>query len=103
LEEIEERLSAMAGLPYDDSRSRKQKAVDLDILFYADQVINTSKLHIPHKNIYKRAYALVPMLEIAPDLVHPAFNKTVLQLHEALVEPEEVYLYGTRDHELDFE
>ena len=39
---------------------------------------------------------LVPMLEIAEDFVHPFFGKTVASLHEAIEEPEMVYLYGTR-------
>ena len=39
---------------------------------------------------------LIPMLEIAPDFVHPFFGKTVENLYEAIEEPEMVYLYGTR-------
>ena len=50
--------------------------------------------------MHRRAYALVPLLELDADLVHPVFNKTISELHENLDEPEEVYLYGTR--EIDF-
>ncbi|MEI8389987.1 MAG: 2-amino-4-hydroxy-6-hydroxymethyldihydropteridine diphosphokinase [bacterium] len=76
------------------------RVLDLDILFYDNKVINSDIMEIPHPRMHKRAYALVPLLELDADLVHPVFNKTISELHENLDEPEEVYLYGTR--EIDF-
>ncbi len=73
------------------------RIIDLDILFYGDQIIETDNLKIPHSMIEKRAYTLVPLLEIAPEFVHPKFNKTIAQLHEELPLPELIYLYGTRE------
>ena len=72
----------------------------MDILFYDNKVINSDIVEIPHPRMHRRAYALVPLLELDADLVHPVFNKTISELHENLDEPEEVYLYGTR--EIDF-
>ncbi len=98
LKDIETRLGqirdANAALPLHSDNSR---IIDLDILFFGDQIVETDSLTIPHPMINKRAYALVPLLEIAPDLANPKTAKTIAQTHEELPEPELVYLYGTRE------
>lgn len=75
----------------------KARIIDLDILFYGDEEINTSYLKVPPLHITRRAYSLVPLLEIAPDLVHPVLKCTVTTIHERLPAPEQVFLFGTRD------
>ena len=72
------------------------RTIDIDILFYDDKVISTENLIIPHRLLQRRAFVLVPMLEIAQDFVHPLFNKTISQLYDELENPEQVFLYGTR-------
>ena len=72
------------------------RTIDIDIIFYDNIIINTPTLTIPHKHFHRRVFMLIPMLEIAPDFVHPFFGKTVENLYEAIDEPEMVYLYGTR-------
>lgn len=84
------------GRVRDRKRPQGPRAIDIDILFYEDQVISNHTLTIPHPRVHERAFALVPLLEVNPRLVHPVLNKTVEQLHDALPEPEEVLLYGTR-------
>jgi len=79
-----------------ESPKNGPRTLDLDILFYDNKVIATKTIEIPHPRMHKRAYALVPLLELDADLIHPVFNKTISELHENLEEPEEVYLYGTR-------
>ncbi len=73
-----------------------ERPIDIDIIFYDKAVIESSLLTIPHKYMHKRAFVLVPLLELIPDFVHPAFNITISQLYDNLEEVEEVYLYGTR-------
>ncbi len=72
-----------------------QRPIDIDILFYDDLVFSNEILTIPHKEVHKRAFALVPMLEIKPSYLHPVLKKNILELHEALEDPEDVFLYGT--------
>jgi len=72
------------------------RTIDIDILFYDNQIIEEENLRIPHKYLHQRAFTLVPMLEINPYLVHPEFGKNLSQLHDELENPEMVYLYGTR-------
>lgn len=56
------------------------RTIDIDILFYGGQAIETSELTIPHPRIAERAFVLVPLAEIAPKLVHPVSQKRVSKL-----------------------
>lgn len=72
------------------------RVIDIDIIFYDKKLIKNDNLTIPHPLFHKRAFVLVPMLEIAEDFVHPVFGKTVEELYDDLENPETVYLYGTK-------
>ncbi len=56
------------------------RLIDLDILFYDDLILDTPKLTIPHPRIAERAFVLIPLAEISPDLYHPVFKKTIQEL-----------------------
>ena len=74
----------------------ESRNIDIDVLFYDDLILSTDIIQIPHPKVHQRAYTLVPMLELAPDFVHPIFNSSIINIHTTLLDPEEVYLYGTR-------
>ncbi|NOQ18322.1 MAG: 2-amino-4-hydroxy-6-hydroxymethyldihydropteridine diphosphokinase [Dehalococcoidales bacterium] len=56
------------------------RPIDIDILIYGDLVMETPELVIPHPRMTERAFVLVPLVEIAPDLRHPANGKTAKEL-----------------------
>ncbi len=56
------------------------RLIDLDILFYDDLIIDTPPLVIPHPRLHERAFVLVPLADIAPDLVHPVLSKSIRDL-----------------------
>lgn len=60
------------------------RTLDLDILFYDEEIIGTKRLVIPHPEIEKRQFVLVPMNQLAPWLRHPVSHKTMRQLLEEL-------------------
>ena len=93
---LDECMRIEAQLGRKRTRGYQDRTIDIDILFYDDLVIHTETLTIPHPHFHKRAFVMVPMLEIAQDFVHPLFKKTVMQLYEELENPEMVLLYGTR-------
>jgi 2-amino-4-hydroxy-6-hydroxymethyldihydropteridine diphosphokinase len=60
------------------------RIIDIDILFYGAAIIAVSNLNIPHPELHKRRFTLEPLVEIAPDFIHPVFNKSVFQLKNEL-------------------
>ncbi len=60
------------------------RTVDIDILFYGEEIINESNLTVPHPELHNRRFTLEPLAEITPDLWHPILNKTVLSLKNEL-------------------
>lgn len=71
---IEARLGRKHSFP------NAPRPIDIDILFYDDEVLNSKELTIPHPKLVERAFVLVPLAEIAPDLVHPGSGKAIKKL-----------------------
>lgn len=70
-----------------------QRIIDIDILFYADLIVDEKDLNIPHPHISERRFTLVPLVELAPNLVHPECNKTVKELLEECSDPLSVKVF----------
>lgn len=65
------------------------RVIDIDILFYDDEVIDTPRLKVPHPLIQDRDFVLRPLNEIVPDKIHPTLRKTVRTLFEEMENKEE--------------
>ena len=68
------------------------RIIDLDILFYENKILNGKQLQIPHSELHKRKFVLVPLEQIAPELVHPVLNNTISELLRDLKDNSQVEL-----------
>jgi 2-amino-4-hydroxy-6-hydroxymethyldihydropteridine diphosphokinase len=75
LHQIELQLGRVRG-----SNQYMSRTIDLDVLFYGQQILKSDVLEIPHPRLHLRRFVLEPMAEIAPDFIHPVFKKNISQL-----------------------
>ena len=69
------------------------RTIDIDILFYVNEIIDLNNLVIPHPYITKRRFVLAPLLEIIPDFKHPVLKKTIKELYSGCEDNIEVKKY----------
>ena len=83
------RLGSVAGWAHIEKALGRQRsksggytsrAIDIDILFYDTVVINQDNLQVPHPEISNRKFVLQPLVDLAPELLHPVFQKTLATL-----------------------
>lgn len=68
------------------------RTLDLDILFFDNQIIHNNDLTIPHPRLHLRNFTLIPLMEIAPYYIHPKLNKNIEELYDECKDPSEVIL-----------
>ncbi|MCO6484620.1 MAG: 2-amino-4-hydroxy-6-hydroxymethyldihydropteridine diphosphokinase [Saprospiraceae bacterium] len=87
-------MAVLLDIEQDMGRQRSApnapRPIDLDILFYGDRIIRENDLEIPHPRLVERNFVLIPLMEIAPDFVHPVTGLTI----------EEHYLHSPDRHEV---
>lgn len=81
-------MSEILSIEEEMGRRRVQKkgprSIDIDILMFEDIVMDSKELTIPHPAMQQRRFVLEPLAEIAPELLHPIFKKTISELRDAL-------------------
>ena len=93
-----ELLDAMLGIEHGAGRERHPderwgpRTLDLDLLLYGDAVMDEPGLHVPHPHLHERAFALVPLVEIAPDAMIPGIGAARAAL--AAMEPSGIEALG---------
>ena len=76
------------GLPSSSElRTYSSRPIDIDLIFFGNLVINTPTLALPHPRMHLRRFVLKPLCDIAPDYIHPLFNKTLNTLLSECTDP----------------
>lgn len=83
-----ELLSFTKSIETQLGRTRTEKwgprEIDIDMLFYDDEVIKSPGLEVPHPHLSERAFVLIPLAEIAPEFKHPVLDKSMAALAESI-------------------
>ena len=88
-----ELMSEILSIEQEMGRRREQnqgpqnkgpRSIDIDILLFADQIIDSKNLTVPHPAMHQRRFVLEPLAEIAPEIQHPLLHKTIRELRDAL-------------------
>ena len=76
-----------------ENKKWSEREIDIDLLFYGNEIIDKDHMKVPHGQIENRRFVLVPMNEIAPGFMHPVFKKSISQLLEDTTDKLKVFKY----------
>lgn len=79
LQSIEKQLGRISKT---NNKAYSDRIMDVDIIFFNDNIVETENLTIPHPHMHERMFVLMPLCEITPDFVHPVSGKTIQELKD---------------------
>lgn len=95
---LDDLLKVLKDIEQKIGRKQRKKwgprEVDLDILFFNDLIYSDDKLTVPHKDIMNRDFVLVPLCEIAPELIHPGNKKKVCDVNMSHIETNIIHKFN---------
>ncbi|SFT08069.1 2-amino-4-hydroxy-6-hydroxymethyldihydropteridine diphosphokinase [Sphingobacterium wenxiniae] len=74
------------------------RLIDIDILYFNDEIIDLENLNVPHPYIQDRRFTLVPLCDLAPDYIHPFLQKNNQTLLEQCIDPLDVKLHSKQPY-----
>jgi 2-amino-4-hydroxy-6-hydroxymethyldihydropteridine diphosphokinase len=74
------------------SKGYESRIIDIDILLYADEIIQQEDISVPHPLLHLRKFALIPLCELAPSLIHPVLKKEIRELLKECKDTGKVWL-----------
>lgn len=81
-------MAAILGIEQKMGRQRKQqkgpRTIDIDILLFGSSIIDIPSITVPHPKMHQRRFVLEPLAEIAPEVRHPVFKRTIREMRDAL-------------------
>ena len=88
IQQIEEEAGRIA------TKKWHARTIDIDILFSGDEIIRQNRLDIPHPLLQDRNFVLIPLMEIASDMIHPILNKSIEEIYLDCQDRGEVYIFN---------
>ena len=79
--------SALGRVRHQNAQGYTSRSVDLDILYYGEQIVSTDWVIAPHPRLHLRRFALLPLCELIPDFMHPVLGLTQTELLERCNDP----------------
>jgi 2-amino-4-hydroxy-6-hydroxymethyldihydropteridine diphosphokinase len=93
----EELLEQLLGVEQLMGRTRDSikgpRTIDLDLLLYGEHLVDNQRLTLPHPQLYRRRFVLVPLAELCPNLEHPVIHRTITELLRETTDRSEVKLW----------
>ncbi len=93
-------LKKLLGIEEEMGRKRVKgkkwgsRIIDLDILFFDNEIVAKRNLKIPHPRLAERRFVLLPLSELAPQLIHPSLNVSVSELLAKVKDPKKIQMMG---------